>query len=389
MQKTFEIKYETNFESNEYLRCLWSQLRLKFGKTGWQYNSIKDTEKQKIYIGELDLGKCIFSVYIQYHKKGCIKSISFNTSSSSANILNDLETCIAEAKNYKKLKKQFYLKAELDKKIIFNHKQAQNVKIENNKITIKIDSFDIIDAKTFANSKFKIIKGLLSFDSLLFINNKDSGISNIREERKDIQIIETNAFGEILSESSINENYSLLNLNISDSIFNYISAFLNREYNYENDLNSFEKSVLFFADALFYEELSKSPFSLDINSIEYAIVSYMSSLEMITLNDLDMKKCIECGQDIFSISKKINSLTKEVHIENEYLQKLVKKYYSKRSKFVHTGLINSAYNYVGKSIPLLSTTAENGVIIQTQEDLNQIKRVIKSILEYKMNKDFI
>lgn len=36
-------------DSNEFLRCLWSEKAKEFGNCGWQYIPIKDGSKKKSY----------------------------------------------------------------------------------------------------------------------------------------------------------------------------------------------------------------------------------------------------------------------------------------------------------------------------------------------------
>lgn len=165
-------------------------------------------------------------------------------------------------------------------------------------------------------------------------------------------------------------------------IGNYIDHFLSKPLSYSDNLNSFEKSIIFFSEGLFFEELYSTPFSLDFNSNEYSITAYMSALELITINDINPKKCDNCGQETFSISKRIIELAKKANPDNENIKKFITNYYVARSKFVHAGDLTSSYNYIGKSIPLLSITSKNGIINQRDYETYNLKFIIKDLIQF-------
>lgn len=392
MEKTYSLGYESNDETNEFLRCLWSRLRHNFGKISWNLHPIKISNKSYIQIGYIDLGKVSksftpTSVSSTYSKRGCLKTITFSNNKllDEKNFFALLSKSIDEAKDYKKFQTIAEFTTSLDKSISFNHTAYDNFKIEGNKFDFKVTSYDEIDAKTFATSKIRFIKSILSFDTLKFINSNDSGISQIRNTNfKEISLINTDT-KEVSSEHNTADEYK--NLTVSKEIGLYINTFLSKPINYQDPLTSFEKSILFFSEGLFFEELHLTSFALDFNCMEYAITSYMSALELITINDIQPQKCDACNQETFSITKRIIELAKKANVNNDFIKKTVSNFYIKRSKFVHTGLLTSMYNYVGNSIPLLSVSSENGIINQSDYSSHNLKYIVKDLIEHRQNKN--
>lgn len=392
MEKTYLLGYKSNDETNEFLRCLWSRLRHNFGKIAWNLHPTKIADKLQIVIGHIDLGKISESstptaVSVTYSQKGCLKTITF----SNYKLLDEksylilLNKSIDEAKEYKSYQTIAEFTTSLDKSIKFKKIEYDNFKIEGNKLDFKITSYDEIDAKTFATSKIRFIKSILSFDTLKFINLESSGISQIRNSNfREISLVNIDT-EEISSIHNTADEFK--NLEISQDIASYIDTFLSKSIKYQDPLTSFEKSVLFFSEGLFFEELHWTTFSLDFSSMEYAITSYMSALELITINDIQPQKCETCNQETFSISKRIIELAKKANIDNDLIKKTISSFYVKRSKFVHTGLLTSMYNYTGNSIPLLSVNSENGIISQQDYSSANLKHIVKDLILYHRNQD--
>ena len=394
MEKIYDLNYKTNNESNEFLRCLWSRLRKNYGKIAWNLHPIKLAERNYVDIGYIDLGNSHSNesthVNCIYSQKGCLKSIAFSNSKliDKKEFEYLLDKSISEAKKYDSFKNAFHFIATLDKSILFKKTEYKNFKIENEKLEFIVHGYDNTDAKTFASSQLRFVKSILSFDTLKFINSSETGIGVIRNlNHREIVLTNTDT-GEQSSHLTSDE---FKNLDVSEKIGNYIDYYLSKPLNYSEPLNSFEKSILFFSEGLFFEELHNTSFSLDFSSIEYAITSYMSSLELITLNDLESKKCNTCNQETFSISKRIINLAKEANADNEIIKKIISGYYVTRSKFVHTGLLTSMYNYIGNSIPLLSVNSENGVINQHDYYSNRLKFFVKDLILFheQTNSNFI
>lgn len=389
MNKTYTLNLDSNDESNEFLRCLWSRLRVNFGKIAWNLQPMKLSRKNYIKIGYIDLGNVSHKsrsteVNCTYSKKGCLKNLIFSNSKliDENKFLDSLDKSILEAKKYETLKKNFSFITEFDESIKFKKSEFIYFIIANNKFQFTINAYDNIDAKTFASSQMRFIKSILSFDTLKFINSKDSGISSVRSFNSKEVVLTNLDTGEKSSHHTSNE---FEDLEVSVEIGKYIDHFLSQPLSYSDNLNSFEKSIIFFSEGLFFEELYNTSYSLDFNSNEYSITAYMSALELITIHDIDPKRCDTCKQETFSISKRIIELSKKANganEDNEYIKKFVTNYYVTRSKFVHTGNLTSTYNYIGNSIPLLSINNKSGIINQRDYNTYNLKFIVKELIQF-------
>jgi hypothetical protein len=139
---------------------------------------------------------------------------------------------------------------------------------------------------------------------------------------------------------------------------------------------------------IMFEEMIESKFYIYFSPAEYAVMCYMSALEIITINDIKPLKCDTCNQDIYSIAKRVVSLSENVTDGNPIIKKMISKYYGIRSKFVHTGQFLSSNNYIGTSIPLLSTNSESGLIDQEHIFNKELKFFVKEcILWHEANQN--
>lgn len=177
------------------------------------------------------------------------------------------------------------------------------------------------------------------------------------------------------------KNAALHNLHLTDKMSEYIDAYLDRPYCYEEHFTSFDISVQMFAQGVRNEELSEIMVGLPEPYVEQAIVNYMSAMEVITLKDKDPEKCDYCGQMRYSIARRVSNLA-----ENCFngINWLVKDYYADRSKYVHAGTLLSSNNYVGRSMPLMSVKkgSSSGMIIQVSRVPDLLKERVKACIEW-------
>lgn len=199
----------------------------------------------------------------------------------------------------------------------------------------------------------------------------------IREKHNFIATLVNKETGEDIDKMEKNEKYR--NLIVSDNMAKYIDSYLERPYEYENHFTNFEKSVQLFAQGIKYEELLKIAEGLPEPYAEQAIVHYMSALEVITLNDKKPEQCKCCGQMRYSIARRVIDLANSAI---EGFGEYVKAYYEDRSKYVHTGLLFSSNNYMGRSIPLMSESSKIGMIMQNSIVVNDLKKMVKACIEW-------
>lgn len=240
------------------------------------------------------------------------------------------------------------LEYTFDSSILFNNYTMSNFVINDNSYSFKISGFDSIDIETFANSLVYNINNLLSFDTLSIIYRPDSNVKTAIEPNYKVVIVNLDN----PSENVENDNEAIPKIELTDRILNYIEKVIEREVNYLNPMNRFEKAVCMFVQGMIFEKMSRTEFSKMINTAEQSIVFYMSSLEIISIDDIKSSVCECCGMEKFSIAKRVKQLVEKA-MNGDYLIKEINNYYNLRSKFVHTGEFLSSNNYIGISIPIL------------------------------------
>ena len=140
-----------------------------------------------------------------------------------------------------------------------------------------------------------------------------------------------------------------------------------------------DKSVCLYAQGLRYSEMIFQHLNSFENYGELAVLYFMSALEVITLNDIKPETCTECGQQRYSIARRVVDFVYDV-TKSETMKKKMKDYYAYRSKFVHTGEMLSSSNYVGTSIPLLSIREKEGIIMQLPFCIDELKDIVKKCI---------
>lgn len=393
MEKVYNIDLQSNKESNDFLRCLWARIRSNYGQLAWQLIPLKLGNKKSILIGYADFGLNLSNaetVFISctYSSKGCLKTLRWSCSSlpNPKEFGDKFELCIKEAKEYNLYLKEFSLKVKLESEVCYYLYNGARFSIIGDELCIRIKAYDKVDYTTFFSVYANLIKSLLSFDCLKYIGFKNSGIEKTRRT-SNFEIL-TEHIGTGKEEKHIfNFTSKLKNISISKYIADYIDEYLIKDIDYENPYDNFERSVLLFSQGLMFEELTNTSFRLDFSIVEYVIVCYMSSLEIITIDDTPPIQCKECGQNKYSIAKRVKQLAKDA-VANDFFSKLISDFYNSRSKFVHTGGLLTNNTYIGISTPLLSEKSSTGLIGQIYKMDPSITEMIKEcILWHQKNTD--
>mgnify|MGYP001034577929 CR=1 FL=1 len=364
----FSLGYNSNKESNDFLRCFWAALRKEFGKAAW--NLLPLRIENKIYLGHCDIGLGdVLDISLSYKIRGCLSavSISVDDSISDTQLQRRLKGCITYArKNIDKLE-LFSSSLELDNAICFEELNADYFSLDANKLILNIYGYDLVDAKTQSSSLLKNICAWLSFDQLKYISI-DGCAFQVYSDTVRQQL----------------ETQMKYRLRISDSVQKYLDDFISKPYSYENHLSDIDKAVFLFGQGLKYDELSQMSISPLEAYNEQAILCYMSALEVVTLKDVEPSKCECCGQLRYSIAKRVENLVYEVS-QSMALRKMIADFYKNRSKFVHSGTMLSENNYTGISIPLMNKGYGDGLIMQCGFRSANLASIVKECIMWKIN----
>lgn len=86
---------------------------------------------------------------------------------------------------------------------------------------------------------------------------------------------------------------------------------------------------------------------------ELCAVLYISALEVAsTIDAAQPRQCKSCGQQVYSISKRVHELV--CRLEGNCIADQIKELYGIRSRFLHVGVLTSTRAYAGTSLPQLS-----------------------------------
>lgn len=363
----YSLGYDSNKESNDFLRCFWAALRKEFGKAAW--NLLPLRIENKIYLGYCDIGLGhALEISLSYKIRGCLSaiSISVDDSISDTQLQRRLKECINYAcKNIDNLE-SFSLTLQLDSAICFEKSESNYLSLDDNRLTLNVYGYDLVDAKTLSSSLLKNICAWLSFDQLKYIS------------------IEGCAF-QVYSDSVRRQfgRQRKYRLKVSDSIQKYLDEFIGKPYSYEDNLSDIDKAVFLFGQGLKYDELSQMTISPLESYNEQAILCYMSALEVASLKDIEPTKCECCGQLRYSIAKRVENLVYEVS-QSMALRKMIADFYKNRSKFVHLGTMFSENNYTGISIPLMNKGYGDGLIMQCNFRSADLADIVKECIMWKI-----
>lgn len=120
---------------------------------------------------------------------------------------------------------------------------------------------------------------------------------------------------------------------------------------------------------------------------EIATVLYMSAIEVAsTIGSTPSERCSTCGQEQYKISARVvDYVNKYLALEEgHYLSKVFKSHYSKRSKYLHAGVVLSDHSYAGTTIPRLDPSSDSGVSQRTSVLVINLREWIGHMLRQQL-----
>ncbi len=346
--------------SNLFLRSLWAKIRKEFGGCSWQFSPRTQRKENLIYLGQFSTKYGDFDtveVWIKYEQKGIAKRIIFNSRQKD---ISKLESRLKSLNPDPRANtERSYLSCIFESNYPVSGYRYEAFSIgqinpKQNEIKILVEGFDREDKLYVAKQKFNTIFDILastigvacrtvtrdelpaSFeaptqqniysDDLVFSIDEDFLVKdgNVYFPRKILGII-----GDLIQEKEIPEKVQML-----------IAA-----------------SKLYHS-ALKLETVMSVMMQNEIDFYELLVTKYMSSLEVLSYSPSDVSKCDNCGQNIYSISKRVKDLLILVFGENNLIVGQLHSLYGDRSKFLHTGKYLSNRAYLGTTIPQLTKTGD-------------------------------
>lgn len=345
---TYTINTKNAFESDNFFRCLWSQLRYHFDNYGWNYFGHKN--KNRIDLGFLDLGLGHpVDVSYDYKKKGCINNVYFKPKDLNS-IKNKFDICVENSFGYKK-----YLKSGLvgfpiespEQLFSFNGDYFQ-VALETKNtgiLQLKINYYDEVDKQqegTFrANDLIKLLNVANKFP--IYYCNNFSRIKNkfsiTSGNIKDLIHID-NFFSSYTCSSTVYNKIidaATCYYNAAKLLYNNRTFLSQKITSIENNIISYEKTDYQQEKTDYQQQLLDIHYKIKID-IELSVVSFINTLEVLSLlENSDNSVCKSCNTRIYSISKKVQNFC--LKFGSEEIASFIKEAYIIRSKIVHTGIL--------------------------------------------------
>lgn len=372
----YNVNCKTIAESNDYLRKLWSCLN-EITKMGTCFYGEKHSKNNTVTIGETNIG----TIHYKYSKRGCIKSIIVTQPKFNENKI--LEVC----EKAKTLKKKYYLvklkfnnygdnkthetielcdsdSGKIAGKIVTNSVEHRlfykasykNVELlndsKNNFMYLVVAAYDNCDLGTFLSEIIPKICAVLYEYTFSLVDAK-AEVAEIKEEETGFK----DDYFEDYNHDWIDEDEIP---NIGDSILIpkecliLLSLIVSgvTDKNLGKIINS----------ALILYSTQKIHFSIS-NSDEFCISDIINNMQITAVEPLSdiihsgSERCAVCNAEKYSIVKKIRFIVSN-YTDKNFAKYFINKYYTNRSKFLHTGKMQTnsvIYQYL---VPQISETGE-------------------------------
>lgn len=163
--------------ANRFLRALWAQIRLRFGKCAWQYTPYKDGRNQRIVFGFMDIGPDAagIEVSISYRRRGTIDRLRFSFDRGipgpvEAGLLEAVKTATETMGSARRLKLQTSIASPLGAMSHYatDWFATDPIDARHFRLTLIAEGFDDLDAKTEAQSKLNSLLDVMSAETNAF-----------------------------------------------------------------------------------------------------------------------------------------------------------------------------------------------------------------------------
>ncbi|KYC65991.1 hypothetical protein [Heyndrickxia coagulans] len=355
-------------ESNEFLRCLWSEMANEFGTCGWQYIPVKDGSKNKITFGLMNINQgTALEVGITYKEKGSINNIYFLQNSGEEDIqkgtelYNRLKKVVNVTKEsvgkYQSILMQATIKAYFPIMSYIGESFVILPMVDgDSQLSCIIKAYDVNQASGYFARKVSQVMDFLSVETNAVFRRSDSkpDEETITFEKEIYQDDR-----EFMDDLSLVNDYLVISKEGKQLIEQIASI---EEMSPELEL--FLKACSHYHSAKALEEQiyirpdGKLVSMHGGNKTEIATTLYLSALEVVTLIGFTEDKCESCGQPKFQIGKRVKELTSR-YLPSDLVKEFVD-YYNKRSRYLHAGQKLVTETPTLSSIPLLDPNGLNG-----------------------------
>lgn len=388
MKNLIEIKVGISDvkDANLFLRAFWSEIREKFGDCSWFYTPLVKKQKKEIHLGQFttkDESLGTIEVIITYANKGGIdKIILISKNHDISKMVQPLNLVFSSYKN--KLSKQ-RISTSIDlsppiSKYENEHFAIKPINSFQTELQIDVMGYDEKDLHFISLKKFNQIIDLLAgaiWKSVFFTSQKEN--VNPAYENIDVNIPSEKITFEFNDDRLEKNGFIYLPTKVMEII-----KTISNNSELSRETKSLLRACRLFHAALKLEQMMGTVIQKRMDFYETLITNYMSTLEVLSFSDEPVKQCGTCGQNLYSISKRVKQLIMTVFKGDDVRIKMLYSIYSDRSKYLHTGKYFSSKNYSGITIPQLSSS-DTLVEHQLFYDDGRVKFNVGACIEFYIN----
>ncbi|MCY8913410.1 hypothetical protein MOE47_04105 [Bacillus atrophaeus] len=378
-------------ESNEFLRCLWTEMKKEFGVCGWHYTPYKNGLLKKITFGFVNIGESKpLEVGITYKEKGSINNIVFKAEygekelKKGTELYQRLKSVVNTAKQNVGKVDTLYFSTAFQSYYPFNSCRTDNftihpMKDNKSEFIFGVKAYDRNQASGFVAQKVTQLMNFLAVETNA-VFDRVNWVENRLVEPNESELFQEEDF---IDDYSVKENY----LVISEEGKEFINILTNSEQELSPEVELFLKACGHFHSArkqeekMFRRDLDGSVVMVQSGEeTEIATTLYLSALEVTTLIGFTEEKCDSCGQPKFQITRRVRELASRYlpkHLAKDFVD-----YYDKRSKYLHAGMRLNTETPTGNLIPLLDPDEKSGC-----ESLSKIPLInVREYVSYCLRK---
>lgn len=340
---TFPINTTSVQESNIFLRKLWSELN-QIKPLGWQMYPYK--HDNTVTIGTSTFGEISYD----YTRKGCIKNLYIDNQQDET-----ISKAVQNAKSNGMKSYVISLELKNSKDIYISDVSFERIKIFTyaDKVYLQctFEAYSDWDVKVFFPNKFASILSIIYEYTYVLFNIEKVQLceGNLVIENSEFQEYDNSWID--FDECPQSECNALILPCECLRLLSYVIDDKSYDENIELLLNS--SNLLTTTQRLLQEiEYPYSSYNADI--INSMVCSSLEPLSQIL--DKSTERCSECGNMIFSITKKIKKMCTRYFDENfsKYICDVI---YKTRSTFLHTGQPESTQRSSSRFCPQISASS--------------------------------
>ncbi|MEW4468947.1 hypothetical protein AB1K62_14065 [Parasphingorhabdus sp. JC815] len=348
-QTWYEVNADNVANSNRFLRAFWAALRHYLGPYAWLFQPYKNGENKIVRFGRVSFSEStVVEFGISYDRRGVIDQLWCRPETDDESLREGVSESVENARRILHHPRSEWYTVEIS---VFPHVEMANYTADYIKLTgltsgavalsLNIPGYDRIDRQTqFYNTAAPILDALSVFTNCSYQYCTTSGHEEFSEE-PNVRWCPPDWL----------DDFPLMRgrLSISSSQLRYLDQLT---------IESSDSSAV-HAARLFHQAI-KLDNEGSLTMKDAARMLYLSALEAASAPEQNPNKCVECGQSIYSIRKRVRDVTSRYL--GEAAEKIIDQAYRARSGYLHTGNVLGKTDLRAGAGPQLDPSAQSGCI---------------------------